>query len=49
MAKKCEECGERKPDVQKMNDPFVAATDPDGEKWVRRLCGSCATARHEES
>lgn len=48
--KRCEECGERKPDVQKMEDPFTRALYPeDDDHQVMKLCGDCATKRFEES
>jgi hypothetical protein len=48
--KKCEECGERKPDVRKMNDPFTEAQYPeDDDHTVMKLCEACATKRFEES
>jgi hypothetical protein len=48
--KKCQECGERKPDVRKMNDPFTEALYPERDDHeVMKLCADCATARFEES
>ena len=46
----CQECGEQKPDVKVMEDPFSRALEPertDHERMV--LCESCATARFDES
>lgn len=34
--RKCEVCGERKPDVEKMPDPLAAEVY--GETWMRNLC-----------
>jgi hypothetical protein len=45
--KKCEECGERKPDVAKIPDPF--AENVTGEIWMRNLCKDDARKRFEES
>lgn len=47
--KKCEQCGERKPDVRKMPDPFTEAQHPEDDHEVMKLCEACATARFEES
>lgn len=52
MAKnlKCQECGEHKPDVRTMPDPFTQALYPeDDDHQVMKLCDACATARFEES
>jgi hypothetical protein len=45
--KKCEECGERKPDVEKIPDPFTENVH--GETWMRNLCKDDAQKRFEES
>ena len=45
--KKCEECGERKPDVTRMPDPL--AENANGETWMRNLCKDDARKRFEES
>ncbi|MGC3005015.1 hypothetical protein ACPF8X_43225, partial [Streptomyces sp. G35A] len=46
----CAECGEQKPDVKAMQDPFTAAQYPeDDDHLVLNLCPPCATARFEES
>lgn len=49
MAKdrQCEECGERKRDVQRIADPFAASVN--NEIWMRDLCENDANARAEES
>ena len=46
---KCQECGERRPDVEKMPDPFAEALFPDEEHEVMKLCPPCAIARFEDS
>lgn len=46
----CQECGEQKPDVKVMADPFTEAQYPERDDHERMaLCASCATARFEES
>lgn len=45
----CQECGEQKPDVKVMADPFTEAQYPEDDHEQMALCASCATARFEES
>ena len=46
----CQTCGQEKPDVKVMPDPFSSALEPDREDHEQMvLCSSCATARFEES
>ncbi|GAA5613866.1 hypothetical protein Spla01_05057 [Streptomyces platensis] len=45
---RCEECGERRPDVKRMPDPFVEGQGEEGAELMR-LCPPCATARFEDS
>ncbi|MFF7258605.1 hypothetical protein [Streptomyces microflavus] len=50
LLKRCEECGQQKPDVEVIPDPFSTALYP--EKTDHRqipLCPPCATKRFEES
>ncbi|WP_432587007.1 hypothetical protein ABVG11_15150 [Streptomyces sp. HD1123-B1] len=48
--KKCQECGERRPDVEKMPDPFTEALYPERDDHeVMKLCPPCATERFEDS
>ncbi|MEV7595498.1 hypothetical protein AB0O42_35065 [Streptomyces sp. NPDC089922] len=50
LLERCEECGQQKPDVQVMPDPFSTALYPE-EPDHRQipLCPPCATHRLEES
>ena len=46
----CEGCGEQKPDVKAMRDPFTTALYPeDTDHETVNLCPPCAIARVEES
>ncbi|MGW1840681.1 hypothetical protein [Streptomyces sp. NPDC002067] len=50
IPRKCQECGERRRDVQLMPDPFSEALYPeDTDHDLMWLCAPCATARFEES
>lgn len=44
--KRCDECGNRKPDVREVTDPF--AEDVNGEVWLRQLCEPCVQDRADE-
>ena len=44
--KRCDECGDRKPDVQSLPDPF--AQDVNDEIWIRNLCNGCYSNRCDE-
>ncbi|MEH0467198.1 hypothetical protein [Streptomyces acidiscabies] len=47
---RCEECGEQKPDVEVMPDPFSTALYPeDSDHRKISLCPPCATKRFEDS
>ena len=46
MAKKCDECNDRKQDVKKVADPFAAEVND--EVWMRYLCAGCYGARMDE-
>jgi len=50
LLQRCEECGQQKPDVEVMADPFSTALYPE-ENDHRQipLCPPCATKRFEES
>ncbi|AVZ77983.1 hypothetical protein SLUN_38815 (plasmid) [Streptomyces lunaelactis] len=50
LLQRCEECGQQKPDVEVMADPFSTALYPE-ETDHRQipLCPPCATKRFEES
>ncbi|MFI0742416.1 hypothetical protein ACH4PU_30720 [Streptomyces sp. NPDC021100] len=46
----CQECGQERPDVQVMPDPFTAALYPERDDHEQMtICHSCAAARFEES
>ncbi|MET9956323.1 hypothetical protein ABZ135_32915 [Streptomyces sp. NPDC006339] len=46
----CKECGQQKPDVKVMPDPFTEALAPERDDHeLMPLCHDCATARFEES
>lgn len=46
----CDECGEEKPDVEVMIDPFCEALYPgDPGNPVMSLCHPCAAKRFEDS
>ncbi|MFF2118228.1 hypothetical protein ACWDD9_31720 [Kitasatospora sp. NPDC001119] len=44
--KTCDYCGEAKPDVEDVLDPFVQ--DVCNEEWVRPLCDACYRLLCEE-
>lgn len=47
---RCGGCGEQKPDVKAMKDPFTEALYPEAtDHETVHLCPPCATARFEES
>ncbi|MFE5811382.1 hypothetical protein [Streptomyces sp. NPDC056491] len=47
---RCGGCGEQKPDVKAMKDPFTTALYPETDDHETvHLCPPCATARFEES
>lgn len=45
----CQVCGQQKPDVEVMDDPFSKALDPDEDHEQMTLCSLCARDRFEES
>ncbi|TJZ41224.1 hypothetical protein FCH28_37620 [Streptomyces piniterrae] len=46
----CEDCGQKKPEVRVMPDPFSTAVYPEEpDHYQMPLCPPCATARFEES
>lgn len=49
LAQTCQECGQKKPDVREMPDPFAEALYPEDDHELMTLCHSCAVARFEES
>jgi hypothetical protein len=50
LVDRCEECGEAKPDVEVMADPFTTALYPEATDHRQiPLCPPCATKRFEES
>jgi len=47
---RCQECGEQKPDVEEMEDPFTTALYPEStDHSIVTLCHDCAVSRFEES
>ena len=46
--RRCQECGVRRSDVERMPDPFVEGQGEEGAEQMD-LCPPCAIARFEES